>query len=117
MVSLTEVAFTAAERSDSALSEDDEAAIDALLSDRNAVLLVEYSESIARQARSLMREAVSRGWSLKPMDAIHLASARFMEAQEFHTYDDLSRFEALVNFSIGEPSGAEPRLGLDFPKE
>lgn len=117
MVSLTEVAFTAAERSGSELSEADEDAIDALLGNRATVVLVEFSERIAREARALMRNAVARGWSLKPMDAIHLASALFADAREFHTYDDLSRFEDLVEYSIGEPSGARPGLGLEYTEK
>lgn len=118
MVALAEVAYTASERKGAILSQEDEEAIDALLGNRSAVLLIEFNEGIARRARNLMRDAVSRGWSLRPMDAIHLASAQFAGVRELQTYDDkLVRFGQIVGFAVGPPSGANLPLDLDVPHE
>lgn len=116
MLSVTEVAYTASERKGAALSQDDEDAIDALLANRTAVLLLEFNEGIARRARGLMREAVARGWSLRPADAIHLASAQFAQVRAFHTYDRrLFRFGDLLDFPVEQPSGANLPLDLEIP--
>ena len=116
MIALTEVAFTAAEQKEAVLSEEDEQAIDDLLGGDTSVLLIEFSEGIARRARGLMREAVARGWSLRPADAIHLASAQFAEVRAFHTYDRrLFRFGDLLDFPVEQPSGANLPLDLEFP--
>jgi hypothetical protein len=42
------------------------------------VKLVEFHRLIAEDARDLMRIALTKGWSLKPLDAVHLSSAQRM---------------------------------------
>ena len=74
-LSIAEVAFADAERKKGLLSEAAEEQIDALFSDRDVVWLIEFHEGIAREARQLMRRAVTRNQSLKPYDAVHLGSA------------------------------------------
>lgn len=86
-ISIAEVAFARIEQTKRALDPDVEAAIDSLWSDRRTVKLADVHELIAREARTVMRSAVARGWSLKPLDAIHLASARRLGVAQFHTYD------------------------------
>lgn len=118
IISLTEVAYTASERKGAALSQEDEGAIDALLANRTAVLMIEFNEGVARRARSLMRDAISPGWSLRPMDAIHLASAQAAQARGVHTYDErLYKFHALVGMPIEAPAGVNLKLSLDQPEE
>src|SRR5687768_1929140 len=87
-LSITEVAFAQAEKDGQALDPSIEAEIDALWNDRAAVKLVEFNEIIARDARALLRQAVGSGRHLRPMDAIHLATAQNRRVAEFHTTDE-----------------------------
>ena len=111
-VSITEVAFAKTEKDGKALDPKVEAAIDALWNDRSAVKLVEYNEVIAREARSLLRQAVQRGRSLKPIDAIHLATAANRNVEDFHTTDDpLKKVTwASLGFTIRDPFTPKPKL-------
>ena len=110
-VSLAEVAFAEEERSNGALDPNIEVAIDDMFSDREVVKLVEFHELVAREARSRMRQAITNGWRLKPMDAIHLATAFHLDATQFHTYDKpLLKYQAPVGFPINEPVTLRPRL-------
>ncbi len=112
-VSIAEVAFATAERVGRVLDPDVEAKIDALWDDRAVVKLVDFHPLIGRQARELMRSALLAGRSVKPLDAIHLATAQRMVVAEFHTYDQrLLRFAASVNldFPVLEPFARHPRL-------
>ena len=111
-----EVAFAAREQRGQALDPQMEQAIDSLWANPEAVVLVEHHSGISLEARSLMREAITRGWSLKPLDAIHLATARWLSkvgitVEEFHTYDQqLLRYEPMVGFKIAEPNTLQPRM-------
>ncbi|MGH7557372.1 MAG: hypothetical protein ACREMD_06285 [Gemmatimonadota bacterium] len=65
-----------------------------------------------------MREALPRGWSLKPMDAIHLATAGVVGVQALHTYDgSLGKYDAITGFPIGPPLLAQMTLDLQEPEE
>ena len=120
--SIVEVAYAAEEKAQRTLDPQVEAKINALWEDPLAIQLVEVYEHIVRDARDLMRQALVRGWSLKPHDAIHLATARRLEVVEFHTYDKrLAKYDALVGFRIVEPYTDRPRLfdvtlGQDEPE-
>lgn len=73
--------------------------------------LAEFHEVIGRDARTLMRRAIASGNSLKPLDAIHLATAARLKVVEFHTYDQrLFKYTGIVGFSITEPAVVQPRL-------
>lgn len=110
-VSITEVAFAQAERSGKSLDPKIEAAIDALWNDRSAVTLVEVNEIIAREARRLLRRAVESGRHLKPMDAIHLATAVNRRVDDFHTTDGrLQQGWQDLGFPVRDPSSRKPRL-------
>jgi predicted nucleic acid-binding protein len=91
-LSKVEVAFGATEQLQRALVPEIEEKIDNLWADPSAVAVVEYHDGIGREARSLIRAAITRGWRLKPNDAIHLATAAWLSRvgisiDEFHTYD------------------------------
>ena len=62
-----------------------------------------------------MRAAIEKGWSLKPADALHLATAHQLKAKEFHTYDEgLKKFVELTDnqFTIAAPISSAPHLPL-----
>lgn len=102
--SLVEVAFTASEKDNRALDSNLEHAIDEMWRDRKAIKLVEVYEGLYREARHLIREAMSRNASLKPPDAIHLATAIKIKPTALHTYDpDFAKYGDLVGFPITEP--------------
>lgn len=113
VLSQVEVAFLEQERSARVLDPDVEANIDRLWADRHAVQLVEYHEAIGREARSLIRMAMTKGWSLKPMDAIHLGTAKWSRVSEFQTYDNkLLKYSNDVGFPIVEPHAEQGRFDI-----
>jgi len=87
ILTTVEVAFGALEQRQAALDQEVEERIEKLWLPGSAVELIEYYRLIGDDARGLMRQAITRGWSLKAMDAIHLSTARRVEAQEFFTYE------------------------------
>lgn len=110
-ISITEVAFAKAEKSGAALDPFVEEAIDAMWNDRSAVKLVEFNEIIAREARTLQRRALVSGRSLKPMDAIHLATAANRRVDQFHTTDlALQKNWDDLGFRVCDPQLLQSRL-------
>ena len=58
-----------------------------------------------------MRAAMELGLSLKPPDAIHLATAVHSGAVRFHTYDGkLSSYSGATGLLITEPDPLQPQL-------
>ena len=103
-LSVVEVAFGATEQSTKALDEDTEKRINKLWMPGSPVNMIEYYGLIGDDAKELMRFAITQGWSLKPMDAIHLATARRIEVNEFHTYDPaLAKYAETVGYKVCEP--------------
>ena len=110
-LSQVEVAFGKMEQDKHVLDPQVEERIDQLWADRDTVKIVEYHDGIGFEARQLMRFAVIQTWTLKPIDAIHLATGKFMKVSEFHTYDDkLEKFSETVGFMVTKPHTAKPRL-------
>ena len=116
VLSHVEVSFGASEQQNQVLNAETERLIGNLWSDPGAVVSVEYHTDIGQIATGLMRDAVTRGWSLKPLDAIHLATAQWlssvgMTVEEFHTYDRrLFKYASIVGFPIVEPRIENPRM-------
>ncbi len=116
VLSRVEVAFAAIEQVQRALDSEVQERIDSLWADPGAVVSVEFHDAIGRQARQLMRDSITRGWSLKSNDAIHLATAQWlrdvgMQVEELQTYDSsLHKYAAVVDYKILVPYTPQPRL-------
>ncbi|MBI2867754.1 MAG: type II toxin-antitoxin system VapC family toxin [Chloroflexi bacterium] len=110
-LSQVEVAFGKAEQDKKALDTETERQIDALWADRSTLKVAEYHDRIGKEARQFIRLALTKGWSLKPMDAIHLATAKLLQCVEFHTYDErLLKFSNDIGFPVIEPYVQQPKL-------
>lgn len=115
-ISRVEVAFGASEQKQGRLDPEIEQRIDSLWADPKVVVSVEYHARIGQIARDLMREAIASGLSLKPLDAIHLATAQWLSSlritvDEFQTYDgSLLKYAPLVGFRVCEPHTPQPRM-------
>jgi predicted nucleic acid-binding protein len=102
-ISIAEVAFAEEERAGLSASADE--SISALWRPPSPIKLVEFHAGIAEGAKHLLRTALSsRIKMLKPMDAIHLATAIALSIEEIHTYDDpLARYADLFGLRIVRP--------------
>ena len=115
VITITEVAFAKFEQDQKLLDQGIEVKIGKLWQPGAPIKLVEVYELIALRARGLMRAALEKGWSLKPADALHLATADQLKCKEFHTYDErLEKFAELTDnkFPITPPISNEPHLPL-----
>ena len=118
VISKVEVAFPQSEYQGSLPDRSVEDAIDDFWAN-TPVTLIELHDQIALEARGLIRSGLHGKWSLKPMDAIHLATAKWFEVNEFHTYDERLIKESLsthLGFPIRNPAvtglSVPPQLGL-----
>src|SRR5262245_53706823 len=113
--SITEVAFEASEKGKKLLDPAVERRIERFWADKSVITLVEVFPYLQREARRLMREGIPHGWSLKPVDAVHLATAvsDVVKASEFHTYDhDFKKYEAITSLKIGPPNPVQQILSI-----
>jgi len=108
--SIVEVAFALKEQQKKKLAPETEEKIERLWQAGSPIVLVEFYELLAIKARNLMRAAVEKGFSLKPGDALHLATADHLKVKEFQTYDDLGRFSELTesHLAICKPIASQP---------
>jgi predicted nucleic acid-binding protein len=112
-ITQAEVVYAQQERTNRALDPHIESQIDQLWGAGSAIKLIETHDSILRETRQLMRAAMVKGWRLRPMDAIHLATAKWRKVSEFHTYDkELLRYANDVGFPILAPYTQQPRLTI-----
>ncbi len=118
VLSMTEVAFAKEEKDSRTLSPEVEHGIDALWVPGSPVKMVELHPSLAREARGLIRQALTNGQNLRPPDAIHLASALELDVDEFLTYDTkLLQMEKLVGIPIRKPIVEQGSLPLEPPSD
>lgn len=110
-LSITEVSFAASERNKRTLSSDIEQKLNIFWNDSSVFHIIEVHEEIALSARTLMRQGLIDERSIKPPDAIHLASAQWLRVSEIHTYDDKWKyFEQKVGCRIIEPYTDQLRI-------
>ena len=115
-ISHIEVAYGASEQQKRTLNPTVIEEIENLWTDPNAVTSVEYNERVGRIARDLIRESMLRDWSLRSVDAIHLATAVWLsqvgiQIEEFHTYEPrLVKFSELTKIPVLEPYTQRPSL-------
>ena len=115
MLSIAEVAFAQVEQEQKKLDPIIEGRIQKLWDAGSPIHVVEFFELIAKKARTLMRKSLESGWSLRPFDAVHLATADHLKVKEFHTYDDrLGKFAAITetHFPIIRPAAKQPSIAL-----
>ncbi len=111
VLSLTEIAFVQSEKSKSVSDPETERRLDNFWRDDNIIELVDIHSIIALQARSYIRQANSESYSLKPADAIHLSSAKWVGVTEFHTYDyKLEKYASITGLTICQPYTTNLRL-------
>ena len=116
VLSRVEVSFGAEEQRRHRLDSEVEGLINSLWSDPATITVVDYHDAIGAMATRLIRDSIPREWSLKPPDAIHLATAQWLSNSgirigEFHTYDRrIMRYSSIVGFDICEPYTPQPNL-------
>lgn len=107
-LSVAEVAFAGTERTTELLDPAVAEAIALLWTDR-LLTLVEVSYDIALAARDLVRASLLHGPRLKPMDAVHLATARHVSVSRMLTYDQqLHKHSDRLGFPILDPKRNRP---------
>lgn len=109
-VTIVEVSYIESEKASRALSASVEISLDAMWRDTSILQLVECDEAIARRARSLLRRAVAESRQLKPMDAVHLATADVMRVHDCHTTDTGMLKWNDLGFPIQQPWARKPLL-------
>ncbi len=108
---ITEVAYFGTLEDVAPLPEADDAIRD--FWDSGALELIEYHEMIASAARDIVRRSHFEKWTVKPKDAVHIASALARGAIEFHTYDNTLARRITEKFGIpaGQPHSLRIRTG------
>jgi predicted nucleic acid-binding protein len=120
VLSIVEVAFAKQEQDAKALSDEQAAAIAELWEANSPISTSEFYQLIAEDAQALIREAMTRGWSLKAADAIHLATADRLKVVEFHTYDkSLEKYSEITKtkFKICAPVAGQLVMILDAKQQ
>jgi predicted nucleic acid-binding protein len=113
VVTVVEVATSETERTSGALDPQVEAKIASLWQPPSPIDLVDFHPLIAAGALRLIRGGIPHGWRLKPLDAIHLATAQRMAVDEIHTYStDWDRYAPILGCKICRPFLEQPQLPI-----
>jgi predicted nucleic acid-binding protein len=113
VATITEVAFAASEKTGQALDPEVEEAIDRLWAPASPITLVEVFPEIAFRARSYVRQGMVGQRRIKPLDALHLATADQLGVAALVTYNvrDFERWAADLGLRAEEPSVRQMPLG------
>lgn len=115
ILSITEVAHSAEEKTNNRVSAKILRAINALWGDPSLIEFTDFNELLARQARDLIRQSIDNKLVLRPNDSIHLVSARYVGVTDFFTYDKkLYKFSSVMGYNIVEPFIHAQQLPLQF---
>ena len=108
-ISRVEVAFAASEKEGGELDPQAEQAIETFWAPGSPIKTVEFYDLIADSAKDLIRQGIEQGWgNLKPMDAIHVATAQRMNVSEMHSYDDrVKKWSGHLGFPITDATTAQ----------
>jgi predicted nucleic acid-binding protein len=113
--SIAEVAYGAHER-DHGLTEAGEEQIEQLWTPASPVTLVDVSQAVTRNARTIIREAKDQGLSgLRGADAVHLATARMFGCGEVFTYETealRTKWQQITGIHVSEPIANTPQLDI-----
>lgn len=105
--------LTIAEVAHGTAADDTQHRIDALWQPSSPINAVNVTAAIGHRARELMQQARTDGISVKPADAIHLATADLYDCDRLFTYDGQhSQWDQLIEADVSEPFTNEPTLGL-----
>ena len=113
VLTIAEVVFAAQEQENNQLAPEVVDQIESILNDRRVVTLVDVTPAVARRARELQRNGKFSGRSIKPMDALHLATAATLSPAplKIHTYDSTwPRWADALELPIVEPLTDAPIL-------
>lgn len=112
-LTLVEVAFIRDEYDAGDLPEGVDERISSLWYPSGPIKLVDLQQSLAERARGLVRRAAASGGGIDPRDAVHLASAMYVNAPVVHTYEKkLHRQAGDLGLEITEPTGEATQLPL-----
>ncbi len=111
VMSQVEVAFIASEKEGGSLDAEVEASINEFWTPASPINVVEFHELIATRARDLIRIGLTESKALKPIDAVHLASAEAVGASQLQTYDTpLQRWSGRLGFPVHDPQTPQEQL-------
>jgi predicted nucleic acid-binding protein len=104
ILSIAEVAYAETEKTSKVLDEETRKKIENLWLPPSPIKMVEIGEPILWDAQDLIRTALKDGKSLKPADAIHLATAKRLTLDVVQTYDGKwNGYAFLIGHPISEP--------------
>lgn len=115
VIALAEVSFLTEERDPKSFQPDTARIIEDFWRDESLLSIVELNQEIAIAAQRVQRLARSEARKpMKPMDALHLATAKWVGAHEFFTYNrkDFQKFDTWAQLKVLEPYVNQPRLGV-----